>query len=197
MVEPIMFAGIGFLVAALLVLGFIPLVHGRAVRLTTRRLEALTPVSLAEIQAEKDQLRAEFAMSTRRLEMKVEHLKARCTSQLAEIAKKSDAIGRLKMDLGEKTAALFALEAKERALNEQLTSFAPKLESTTRLYDDAQGVIATKEAELAQLAARHHETAVSSESQRVELVALRAQAEALKGQIESYDAEAKLLEARL
>ena len=101
MVEPIMFAGIGFLVAALLVLGFIPLVHGRAVRLTTRRLEALTPVSLAEIQAEKDQLRAEFAMSTRRLEMSVEHLKARCTSQLAEIAKKSDAIGRLKMDLGE------------------------------------------------------------------------------------------------
>jgi chromosome segregation ATPase len=197
MVEPIMFAGIGFLVAALLVLGFIPLVHGRAVRLTTRRLEALTPVSLAEIQAEKDQLRAEFAMSTRRLEMSVEHLKARCTSQLAEIAKKSDAIGRLKMDLGEKTAALFALEAKERALNEQLTSFAPKLESTTRLYDDAQGAIATKEAELAQLAARHHETAVSSESQRVELVALRAQAEALKGQIESYDAEAKLLEARL
>src|SRR6185503_18854755 len=64
-----------------------------------------------------------------------------------------------------KTAALFALEAKERALNEQLTSFVPKLESTTRLYDDAQGAIATKEAELAQLAARHHETAVSSESQ--------------------------------
>lgn len=50
MVEPIMFAGIGFLLAALLVLGFIPLVHGRAVRLTTRRLEALTPVSLAEIK---------------------------------------------------------------------------------------------------------------------------------------------------
>jgi chromosome segregation ATPase len=197
MVEPIMFAAIGFLVAALLVLGFIPLVHGRAVRLTTRRLEALTPVSLAEIQAEKDQLRAEFAMSTRRLEMNVEQLKARCTSQLAEIAKKSDAIGRLKMDLGEKTAALFALEAKERALNEQLKAFAPKLESTAKLYDDAQGAIATKEAELAQLTAKHHETAVSSESQRVELVALRAQAEALKGQIESYDEEAKLLDARL
>ena len=45
MVEPIMFAAIGFLVAALLVLGFIPLVHGRAVRLTTRRLEAATPLS--------------------------------------------------------------------------------------------------------------------------------------------------------
>ena len=79
-----------------------------------RRLEALTPLSMAEIQADKDQLRAEFAMSTRRLEMSVEQMKAKTTSQLAEIGKKSEAIGRLKLELGEKTAAVFALEAKEK-----------------------------------------------------------------------------------
>jgi len=33
----------------------VPLVHNRAVRLTTRRLEAATPLSMAEIQADKDQ----------------------------------------------------------------------------------------------------------------------------------------------
>ena len=85
MIEPIMYFGIGFLVAALVGLVVIPLVHGRAVRLTMRRLEAATPLSMAEIQADKDQLRAEFAMSTRRLEMNVEQLKAKTTSQLAEI----------------------------------------------------------------------------------------------------------------
>ena len=52
MIEPIMFFGIGFLVAALFGLVIIPLVHGRAVRLTMRRLEAATPLSMAEIQAE-------------------------------------------------------------------------------------------------------------------------------------------------
>ncbi len=197
MVEPIMFAGIGFLVAALLVLGFIPLVHGRAVRLTTRRLEALTPISLAEIQAEKDQLRAEFAMSTRRLEMSVEQLKAKCTSQLAEIGKKSDAIGRLKLELGEKTAQLFALEAKERQLNEQIQSAEPELASRSKALEQTQRALAERQAELAQLTSKYHEGSVSSESQRVELVALRAQAEALKGQIESYEEEAKLLQARL
>ena len=77
MIEPIMFVGIGFLVAGLLVIGVIPLVHARAVRLTIRRLQASTPISMAEIQADKDQLRAEFAMSTRRLEMSVEQLKAK------------------------------------------------------------------------------------------------------------------------
>ena len=61
-------------------------------------------MSMAEIQADKDQLRAEFAMSTRRLEMSVEQMKAKTTSQLAEIGKKSEAIGRLKLELGDKTA---------------------------------------------------------------------------------------------
>src|ERR1700726_5020937 len=99
-----MFFGIGFLVASVVALGIIPLVHNRAVRLTMRRLEAATPLSMAEIQADKDQLRAEFAMSTRRLEMSVDQLKAKTTSKLAEIGKKSEAAGRLKLGLGEKNA---------------------------------------------------------------------------------------------
>src|SRR5712691_6236112 len=100
MVEPIMFMPIGFIVASLLVLGVIPLVHARAVRLTMRRLEALAPLSMAEIQAEKDQLRAEFAMSTRRLDMSVEQMKNKSNNQLAELGKKSEAIGRLRLELG-------------------------------------------------------------------------------------------------
>ena len=87
MVEPIMYLAIGFLVSMLCGLMIIPLVHSRAVRLTTRRLEAATPLSMAEIQADKDQLRAEFAMSARRLEMSVEQLKNRTTSQLADLGK--------------------------------------------------------------------------------------------------------------
>src|ERR1700759_1867684 len=120
MIEPIMYAAIGFLVAGLLVIGVIPLVHARAVRLTTKRLEAVTPMSMAEIQADKDQLRAEFAMSTRRLEMSVEQLKTKSTSQLSELGRKGDAINRLKIELGEKTATIFALEARDKALRDQL-----------------------------------------------------------------------------
>ena len=61
------FAG-GVFVTSVICVIIIRLVHDRAVRLTMRRLEAATPLSMAEIQADKDQLRAEFAMSTRRLE---------------------------------------------------------------------------------------------------------------------------------
>jgi chromosome segregation ATPase len=197
MVEPIMFVGIGFLIAGLLVIGVIPLVHARAVRLTMRRLEALTPLSMAEIQADKDQLRAEFAMSTRRLEMSVEQMKAKTTNQLAEIGKKSEAIGRLKLELGEKTAALFALEAKEKQLSDDLRSAQGEHAAKVATLEERERLLATTQAELTQISGSFHDTSVTADSQRVELVALRAQTEALKGQIESYDAEIKELRERL
>src|SRR5499427_3357491 len=181
MVEQIMFIGIGFLIAGLLVIGVIPLVHARAVRLTMRRLEALTPLSMAEIQADKDQLRAEFAMTMSRLEMNVEQMKAKTTNQLADLARKSEAIGRLKLELGEKTATLFALEAKEKQLSDDL--------QTTQ----AERALASARTELVQVTANFNDASVASGSQRVEFVALRAQTEALKGQIDSYEKETKAL----
>ena len=75
MIEQIMYFGLGFFAASLLALIIVPFVHGRAARLTMRRLDASTPLSLAEMQADKDQLRAEFAMSTRRLEMSIDQLR--------------------------------------------------------------------------------------------------------------------------
>src|SRR5215831_6577063 len=112
MIESIMFFAGGFLVATLLALMLISAVHHRAVRLTRRRLEDSIPVSLSEIQADRDKLRAEFAMSTRRLEMTVEQLEAKVTGQLSEIARKSEAIARLKTQLAEKNAVADELGAK-------------------------------------------------------------------------------------
>ena len=138
MIEPVMFFGIGFLVAALLGLLFVPLVHNRAVRLTMRRLEAATPLSVAEIRADKDQLRAEFAMSTRRLEMSVEQMKARTTGQLAELGKKTDAINQLKKELGEKTAAIFALESRDKNLRDQLRATEEEFELKSASLREAE-----------------------------------------------------------
>ena len=63
--------------------------------------EALTPISRAV--ADKDQLR-NSAMAMSRLEMNVEQMKSEGHQPVAEIGRKSDAIGRLKFELAEKTA---------------------------------------------------------------------------------------------
>src|ERR1700687_4152856 len=112
MIETIMYFGIGFLFAGLIGVAVIPLVHGRAVRLTIRRLEAALPQSMAEIQADKDLLRAEFAMSTRRLEMSVEQLKTTSAGQLAELGRKGDAINRLKVERDALKVEIVALKTQ-------------------------------------------------------------------------------------
>src|SRR5579883_635424 len=145
MIEPIMYGAIGFLVSMLFGLMIVPLVHNRAVRLTTRRLEAATPLSMAEIQADKDQLRAEFAMSARRLEMSVEQLKNKTTSQLAELGKKTDAINRMKIELGEKNATIFALEARDKALRDQLRATEEEVAVKTAAMHEAERALADKE----------------------------------------------------
>ncbi len=150
MVEPLMYLAIGFLVAMLLGLMIVPLVHNRAVRLTTRRMEAATPLSMAEIQADKDQLRAEFAMSARRLEMSVDQLKHKTTSQLAELGKKSDAINRMKLELGEKNATIFSLEAREKAIKEQLRATEEEFSTKTEALRQAEKALSDKQAELAE-----------------------------------------------
>ena len=196
MIEPIMYFGIGFLFAALIGLVVIPLVHGRAVRLTMQRLEAATPLSMAEIQADKDQLRAEFAMSTRRLEMSVEQLKNKTTSQLAEIGKKGDAINRLKIELGEKTATIFALEARDKALRDQLRATEDEISAKTGAMHDAQRALSDKDVELAKAMGEIDEQSSFADAQKVEIVSLKTQVEALKDRLTAAGNEIKEAEDR-
>src|SRR6476469_6244256 len=171
MIEPIMYFGIGFLVAALSGLVIVALVHNRAVRLTMRRLEAATPLSMAEIHADKDQLRAEFAMSARRLEMSVDQLKNKTTSQLAELGKKSDAINRMKIELGEKNATIFGLEAREKAVKD-------------------------KQGELAKINHELSDRSMTADSRQVELIAVRTQIDELKNRVGDAEKEFTATQSR-
>jgi chromosome segregation ATPase len=197
MVEPAMYLAIGFLVAMLLGLTIVPLVHNRAVRLTTRRMEAATPLSMAEIQADKDQLRAEFAMSARRLEMSVDQLKHKTTSQLAELGKKTDAINRMKLELGEKNATIFSLEAREKAVKEQLRATEEEFATKTTALRAAEKALTDKQSELAGIKTELNDRSVTAESRQVELVAVHAQIDALKNRVGDAEKEFTATQTRL
>lgn len=197
MVEPIMYLAIGFLVSMLFGLMIVPLVHNRAVRLTTRRMEAATPLSMAEIQADKDQLRAEFAMSARRLEMSVDQLKNKTTSQLAELGKKSDAINRMKIELGEKNAAIFALEAREKAVKEQLRATEEEFAAKTEALRGAERALTDKQSELAKINTELSDRSMMADSRQVELVAVRAQIDDLKNRVGDAEKEFAATQNRL
>src|SRR6202140_224959 len=197
MVEPIMYLAIGFLVWMLFGLMIVPLVHNRAVRLTTKRLEAATPLSMAEIQADKDQLRAEFAMSARRLEMNVDQLKSKTTSQLAELGKKTDAINRMKIELGEKNATIFGLEAREKAVKEQMRATEEEFAAKTEALRGAEKALTDKQGELAKINHELSDRSMMAESRQVELVAVRAQIDELKNRVGDAEKEFSTTQARL
>ena len=197
MVEPIMYLAIGFLVSMLFGLMIVPLVHNRAVRLTTRRMEAATPLSMAEIQADKDQLRAEFAMSARRLEMSVDQLKNKTTSQLAELGKKTDAINRMKIELGEKNAAIFALEAREKAVKEQLRATEEEFSAKTEALRGAEQALTDKQRELARINTELSDRSMMADSRQVELVEVRAQIDELKNRVGDAEKEFAATQTRL
>ncbi len=197
MVEPIMYLAIGFLISMLCGLMILPLVHNRAVRLTTRRIEAATPLSMAEIQADKDQLRAEFAMSARRLEMSVDQLKSKTTSQLAELGKKTDAINRLKLELGEKNATIFALEAREKAVKEQLRATEEEFSVKTTALRSAEQALTDKQKELSKTTTQLSDRSVTADTRQVELIALRSQVEDLKNRVGDAGKDLAATQARL
>jgi hypothetical protein len=128
MIEAIMYFGIGFLLATLVAVALVPFVHSRAVRLTMRRLEDSIPQSMAEIQAGKDALRAEFAMSTRRLEITIDELKNRETNQLAELGKNKDAVNRLKIEREAQKVEVAALKTELDSLKDRLTASGNEIE---------------------------------------------------------------------
>src|SRR5262245_56929122 len=130
MIEAIMYFGIGFLFASLIGVAVAPLIHDRAVRLTMRRLENSIPQSMAEIQADKDLLRAEFAMSTRRLEIGVEELKEQNTNQLAELSRRGDMINRLKLEREVHKVETVALKSEVQSLKERLHSVGKRMKES-------------------------------------------------------------------
>jgi chromosome segregation ATPase len=196
-IEIIMYFGIGFLVASLLGLIIVPLVHNRAIRLTVRRLEAATPLSMAEIQADKDQLRAEFAMSTRRLELTVDQLKARSTSQLSELSRKSEAIAVLKQELDHKSAAMIALEEREKTLREHITVTEQEHSLKAAAVQQTGLALADKEAALATLTAELGQRAMMTDTQKAEITVLNTQVDALRTQLDRYEKDVKDAEERL
>jgi hypothetical protein len=111
MIESLMLCGIGLLAGCLLMLLLFPAVHGRAVRLTRRDLIDATPLTAKEMQAEKDQLRAQFAVSLRRLELNLEQMRQKATDRAAD--RQNAELARLQVELDRKNALILALHARD------------------------------------------------------------------------------------
>ncbi|QND56404.1 hypothetical protein [Mesorhizobium huakuii] len=179
MVQSVLFFALGFLCAGFLALIVAPAVWRRAVALTRRRIEASIPLTQAEIQADKDRVRAEYAMATRRLEMNVKALREKAAEQLVEINRGREALKGLAIERTDKNQALAELGAKNEALRqreEELHQLSERLKETERKLEK-------RALELEKLEQMYDDASFSSSSRQIELVARESELQKLASDI--------------
>ncbi|MEP9348078.1 hypothetical protein [Xanthobacter sp. KR7-225] len=190
MIEQILYFLLGVLLATLVALLVLPAVWHRAVRLTTRRVEAAVPVSLFEIQADKDQQRAFFALSQRRLELQVDELRAAIVADADTIETQRQRIFELEQataELGRAGESATALGA-ERAvligeLEDQVGDLTARAAALTQDLDAARKSIAAHAAAEAQLNERVADLAQTLSAREARLAEERARASDLESEV--------------
>jgi chromosome segregation ATPase len=179
LVQSVLFFVLGFLCAGFLALMIAPAIWRRAVTLTRKRVEGSMPLTLAEIQAEKDRIRAEFAMSTRRLEMSVKSLREKSAEQLVEIGRGREALKELALERKDKEQALSELEAK----GEDLRQGKDQLQLLSDRLAQTEHALEKRVLELKKLEHMYDDASFSSSSRQIELVARESELQKLADDI--------------
>lgn len=148
MIEWLMFGALGFLLGCLLALMLAPPLWNRAVKLTTRKLEATMPMSLNDIQADKDQLRAEFAIELRKVEVALDKAKEKATRELIEANKRRVEIAMVNTDLASAKSQLQENESANRVLQQTIKRRLPDLDSRLKAAKKALAELESVNAEL-------------------------------------------------
>jgi len=147
--EPFISFWIGAIVAALAIFGWSWITRAGPEKHLEKSLDTSMPTLMTDIGADMDQLHSQIAVATRRLEMSVEQMKLRTSSPLSEIGRTSEAIGRLKGELAERTVVFAELQGKERAVSAQILSTETQLVVKAKELNEVERVLADRKTELA------------------------------------------------
>lgn len=162
-----MLVALGFLLAALAVLLFLPLYRGRVERLATQRLKRSLPVTEGEVRAERDKLSATYALQIHNREAKLETAALTAARQTVEINRRDARISDLETRMAIQQSEIAELENARRVLIQTITDRLPKVE--TRLAE-ARKILFQRDREIADLAtSRDKQLAALDEARQVNL----------------------------
>jgi chromosome segregation ATPase len=103
----------------------------------------------------------------------------------------------MKIELGEKNATIFSLEAREKAVKEQLRATEEEFAAKTESLRQAEQALTDKQSELTKLSNELNDRSMIADSRQVELVAVRAQIEQLRSRVSDAEKEFAATQTRL
>ena len=171
MIQAAMIFALGALVAGLLALLVTPAIWRRAMRLARTRIEAKVPLSRAEIDADKDQLRAGFAVTNRRLEIETGQLRERVAEGSIAFSRRSDEVTSLTREKVGLVAAIASLEGRIAEISGSLAETSDRLTGMTGEVASRDGRLAEQETALAGMRSQLGSAQLMTEELRLEMVA--------------------------
>jgi chromosome segregation ATPase len=129
--ETLMLVALGFAAASFLALVIGRGLWGLARRINRHRLDREVPAVIASLKADRDRLRAEQAMQSRKFDVRIEELKARLATQTAEISRHRNRLELLALESRKREAALAEREDEARGMREQLGPLEAELAKRT------------------------------------------------------------------
>jgi chromosome segregation ATPase len=196
-IQSILFFTLGFLCAGFLALMVAPAIWRRAVALTRKRIEASVPLSLTDIQADKDRMRAEFAMSTRRLEMSIKAFKDKAAAQVIEINRNREELKRLAAGRDGQNESLSELDAKAGELRGELRQREDQLQRLAAKLAEAEKAIEARALELEKMGQLYDEASLVASNRQIELVVRETEVEKLAGDMQLLRGQRKEAEQRM
>lgn len=143
-----MIFALGFMIAGLIALAIAPAFWSRAIRLSTRRLQMQLPLSAEEIRADRDLLRAEFAVERRRLEQKSEALNRIHGADLGELGRRATVIVEREAEIASLQAKIAEAGADIAILRLSLAETTGEHAATSTALNGASILVERKDAEL-------------------------------------------------
>lgn len=137
-----MLVAMGALLALLVVIAVLPAYRRRVERLTSDRIRRSIPITEAEIRADKDRLRAQFAIRVHKLEAQGEQQKMSSARQRIEMSRRDARVTELETDVLKLSGALEEHVNARRVLEHTVTDRLPRLEQQ---LDTARNLIAERE----------------------------------------------------
>jgi len=158
-----MLVALGFFAASLFGLLVASAFWSRAVRLTTARIKQSMPVSEPEIRADRDRLRAEYAIKVHKLEMQLDQAKLERARQLIDINRRDASISTLETDVVRLKADLEENQNARRVLEQTVADRLPRVEAR---LSEAKRLLFNRDREIAELTAgaRRHKQAMEEAS---------------------------------
>ena len=196
-----MLFALGFLCAALLALAAVPALARRADRLARKRAEAAFPLSLAEIAADRDHLRADLALRMRSAEQEAERGFAAKAGAMQELGRRDMTIGRLERELGERDGRIGELDADLTTTRTELADMQAALASERAGHAETAATLEKRVTDLASLERNLEETRAALTGTGADLVARSGELDRERetvGRIETLlaDRERELAESR-